>query len=86
MASRTESRALAAIEELYKKYPEIAQKGGIVFLQLDLTSLESCQAAARAFLEKEQRLDILSKPFVFHGRIPANHSNSQQRWNNGGAT
>jgi NAD(P)-dependent dehydrogenase (short-subunit alcohol dehydrogenase family) len=69
MASRTKSRALAAIEELCKEHPEIAEKGGIIFLQLDLTSLESCQKAARDFLEKEERLDILSKPLVSHSML-----------------
>ncbi|KDQ21285.1 hypothetical protein BOTBODRAFT_197762 [Botryobasidium botryosum FD-172 SS1] len=59
MASRTESRALSAIEELENDHPEIKSKAGIVFLQLDLTSLASCQAAAKQFLEKETRLDIL---------------------------
>ncbi|THG92504.1 hypothetical protein EW145_g8695, partial [Phellinidium pouzarii] len=60
MASRTEARARAAIAELNSAHPEIATKGGrIEFLELDLTSLAGCQAAARAFLEKETRLDIL---------------------------
>jgi NAD(P)-dependent dehydrogenase (short-subunit alcohol dehydrogenase family) len=62
MASRTESRATAAIDELTKEEPEIAKKGGsIVFLKLDLTDLANCQAAAKEFLSKEKRLDILSK-------------------------
>ncbi|KDQ21289.1 hypothetical protein BOTBODRAFT_25713 [Botryobasidium botryosum FD-172 SS1] len=59
MASRTESRAHGAIDELENDHPEIKSKAGIVFLQLDLTSLASCQAAAKQFLEKETRLDIL---------------------------
>ena len=61
MASRTESRAKAAIEELLKDHPEIKEKAGIEFLKLDLTDLKSCQEAARAFLAKEKRLDILSE-------------------------
>ena len=61
MASRTEARARTAIEELQNEHPEIKEKGGrIEFLQLDLCDLKSCQAAARSFLDKEKRLDILS--------------------------
>lgn len=59
MASRTESRALGAIEDIIKVNPEIANKGGIHFLKLDLMDLKSCQNAARDFLSKESRLDIL---------------------------
>lgn len=61
MASRTESRARGAIEELTAEHPEIKEKGGrIEFLHLDLCNLRQCQDAARKFLEKEKRLDILS--------------------------
>lgn len=71
MASRTESRALAAIKELESEHPELAQKPGIAFLQLDLSSLESSQTAAQTFLEKEERLDILSGSCYFytHSRL-----------------
>jgi NAD(P)-dependent dehydrogenase (short-subunit alcohol dehydrogenase family) len=65
MASRTESRALAAIEDLKKDHPELADKPEITFLHLDLASLESSMAAARSFLEKEERLDILGMHPVF---------------------
>lgn len=61
MTSRTKSRALAAIPELEKEHPEINQRGEIVFLQLNLSSLQSCVAAAQTFLEKEERLDILGR-------------------------
>lgn len=61
MASRTESRARTAIDELLAEHPEIIEKGGrIEFLHLDLCNLKNCQSAARTFLEKEKRLDILS--------------------------
>ena len=61
MASRTEARARAAINELIDEHPEIKQKGGrIEFLQLDLCDLNGCREAARTFLEKENRLHILS--------------------------
>jgi len=56
---RTESKALAAIEELEREHPEIKEQGGIHLLRLDLTDLESCQSAAREFLTKEGRLDVL---------------------------
>ncbi|TFK69855.1 NAD(P)-binding protein [Pluteus cervinus] len=60
MASRTESRANAAIEEIIAEHPEIAEKGGsIAFLELNLRDLKACQAAAQEFLQKEERLDIL---------------------------
>ena len=61
MASRTEARARSAIDDLLAEHPEIKEKGGrIEFLPLDLCNLKSCQEAARMFLEKEKRLDILS--------------------------
>lgn len=60
MASRTESRAIECIDELERDHPELHGKSRIIFLKLDLTSLESCQRAAKEFLEKEERLDILS--------------------------
>lgn len=63
MASRTESRARAAIDELTKEHPEIKEKAGIEYLKLDLTDLKSCQDAAKTFLSKEKRLDILSEFF-----------------------
>ncbi|KZS88823.1 NAD(P)-binding protein [Sistotremastrum niveocremeum HHB9708] len=61
MASRTESRALAAIEKINTENPEIKSEGkpGIEWLPLDLVSIKSCQNAAKTFLEKEKRLDIL---------------------------
>ncbi|KZS88813.1 NAD(P)-binding protein [Sistotremastrum niveocremeum HHB9708] len=62
MASRTESRALAAISKLHSDHPELKQKAGIVWLKLDLCDLQSCRNAAREVLEKEGesgRLDIL---------------------------
>jgi NAD(P)-dependent dehydrogenase (short-subunit alcohol dehydrogenase family) len=72
MASRTESRALAAIEELEKEHPEIKEQGGIHFLPLDLTDLESCQSAAREFLAKEERLDVLSMHYCTLAQVDLN--------------
>ncbi len=60
MASRTESRALATIEELKKENEAIKQADNVKFLKLDLADLNSCKEAARIILEKEDRLDILS--------------------------
>lgn len=57
LASRTESRARAAIKELTKAHK--ALEGRIVFLRLDLADLKGCQQAAQEFLAKENRLDIL---------------------------
>jgi NAD(P)-dependent dehydrogenase (short-subunit alcohol dehydrogenase family) len=65
MATRTESRALSSIQELEKDHPEFKGRAAIVFLQIDLTSLVSCQTAARAFLEKEERLDMLGTSAFF---------------------
>ena len=64
MATRTESRALSSIQELEKDHPEFKERAAIVFLPIDLTNLASCQAAARTFLEKEERLDMLSAASV----------------------
>lgn len=84
MASRTESRALSAIKELESEHPELAQKAGIIFLHLDLSSLQSCQSAARSFLELEDRLDILSSSlFELYSRLLNCLAYSQQRRNNG---
>ncbi|KAH9811257.1 hypothetical protein DFH28DRAFT_464746 [Melampsora americana] len=55
MASRTESRAKAAISKIKEEVPE-AQ---IEFLYFDLTILSSAKKAAMDFMDKEKRLDIL---------------------------
>jgi len=59
MASRTESRALAAIEEMKTRDEAIKKADNVKFLKLDLADLKSCREAANAILEKEDRLDIL---------------------------
>ncbi|KAF6838778.1 retinol dehydrogenase [Colletotrichum plurivorum] len=56
LAARTESKALAAIEDVKKQVPNAAP---ITFLKLDLTSFESIKHAAKEFLAKEQSLHIL---------------------------
>lgn len=55
MASRTASRAKAAILKIKEEVPE-AQ---IEFLYFDLTILSSAKKAASEFMKKENRLDIL---------------------------
>ena len=66
MAARNEGNAKKAIEELEKVVKSSAARGGtysegkIVFLKLDLCDLKGCIEAAKVFLSKEDRLDILS--------------------------
>ena len=48
-------------EGLSKEFPDVDVKSRVVFLKLDLASLKSCQEAAKEFLSKESRLDILSE-------------------------
>nr|CDI52758.1 related to Oxidoreductase, short-chain dehydrogenase [Melanopsichium pennsylvanicum 4] len=55
MASRTESKAQEAIQQIKAKLP----KADIHFLQLDLTELAAIRKAADDFLSREKRLDIL---------------------------
>lgn len=54
MASRTESKARSAIDELNKEKPV-----DIHYLNLDLKNLNSAKDCAKDFLSKEDRLDIL---------------------------
>ncbi|KAI0745540.1 NAD(P)-binding protein [Earliella scabrosa] len=54
MASRNETKALAAIEELRTATGRLA-----IFLRLDLADLRSVKAAAAEFMSKESRLDVL---------------------------
>ena len=55
MASRTESKATAAIADIQKINPSAK----ISYLPLDLTSFASIKAAAERFKSESQRLDIL---------------------------
>ena len=54
-AARNEEKALQTIQELKQQQPDAT----IEFLKLDLTDLNSVQQAARTFIAKESRLDIL---------------------------
>ena len=60
MASRSESRALAAIEELYKE-KVLPGRGSVEWLELDLSKPHSIHQSVQNFLGKEARLDILSE-------------------------
>jgi NAD(P)-dependent dehydrogenase (short-subunit alcohol dehydrogenase family) len=55
MASRTESKALAAIDDIKSAVPT----ADVTFLPLDLASFASIAECARSFLEKEARLHCL---------------------------
>jgi NAD(P)-dependent dehydrogenase (short-subunit alcohol dehydrogenase family) len=55
LAARTESKARSAIDEIKTQVPDAK----VEFLSLDLTDFASVKAAADAFKQKEQRLDIL---------------------------
>ncbi|KAJ3178636.1 hypothetical protein HDU87_003459 [Geranomyces variabilis] len=55
MASRTKSRAEAAIEKIKAQNP----KAEVVWLDMDLMDLATVKRAAETFLAKEKRLDIL---------------------------
>ncbi|KAM0788251.1 hypothetical protein ACM66B_001402 [Microbotryomycetes sp. NB124-2] len=57
MACRSEQRARDAIEKLSLEVPDSASK--VVFLKFDLTELHTAKSAAKAFNEKESRLDIV---------------------------
>jgi NAD(P)-dependent dehydrogenase (short-subunit alcohol dehydrogenase family) len=55
MGARSEQKATAAITELQNENPN----ANIVFLDLDLASLDSVKKAAATFLSQNERLDIL---------------------------
>lgn len=55
LAARTPSKGNAAVDEVKKAMPS----ANISFLPLDLASFESISSAAKEFLAKSQRLDLL---------------------------
>ncbi|KFY71835.1 hypothetical protein V499_07999 [Pseudogymnoascus sp. VKM F-103] len=55
LCARTASKAEATIKELKEAQPDAP----LTFLPLDLADLESVQACARAFVAKEDRLDLV---------------------------
>ncbi|OLN83275.1 putative oxidoreductase C736.13-like protein 3 [Colletotrichum chlorophyti] len=56
LGARSESKALAAIEDIKKNVPNAAP---ITFLEIDLASFESIKRAAKEFLSKSQSLHLL---------------------------
>lgn len=52
---RTESKVRKVFSEILEETPD----ANLRFLSLDLTSLESCRAAAKEVLDYEEHLDIL---------------------------
>ena len=61
VAARSEARAKAAIDDLARDHPNFDVKSKVVYLHMDLEDLKCCQAAAKEFLSRETRLDILSE-------------------------
>ena len=57
MGARSETKAQAAMERLKASG---AGEGEVHHLSLDLSDVKAAEASARSFLEKEDRLDILS--------------------------
>jgi NAD(P)-dependent dehydrogenase (short-subunit alcohol dehydrogenase family) len=58
LASRSEIKALAAIELMHTEAPEIGA-GSLIWLRLDLMDLDSVVKAADTFMQQEDGLDIL---------------------------
>ena len=59
MASRNKARAEAAISALHKE--ELGPGNGeVVWLELDLSDPRNAKKAAKEFMAKEDRLDVLS--------------------------
>lgn len=58
LGARSESKAQAAIEQLYSENPNI-KKGNLVFLPVDLADLDSVANAVKSFTDHEERLDML---------------------------
>ncbi len=60
MAARSEAKAHAAIEKIYKNNKSI-NTGKLIFLPLDLADLDSVVRAAEIFVKQETKLDILGR-------------------------
>lgn len=59
LSARSKDKALAAIKDIESSFSATAPPPPITFIQCDLSSLPSVQNAAREFVAKEKRLDIL---------------------------
>jgi retinol dehydrogenase 12 len=55
VCSRNEKKTLPAIEKL----KNVTGKDSVYFIKLDLGDIPSCAAAARDFISKEPKLDLL---------------------------
>jgi len=58
LACRSETKAQAAIDQLYSENPKI-EKGNLIYLPLDLADLNSVAKAAQTYMASEETLDIL---------------------------
>ena len=58
LASRSESKTLAAIKQMHDESPDI-KIGNLIWLPLDLIDLDNVKKAAETFIRQENRLDIL---------------------------
>lgn len=56
-AARSPDRAHKVNSDIKARYPE--SKGGLIYLNMDLEDLDTVKAAAKEFLSKESRLDVL---------------------------
>lgn len=67
LAARNEEKAQACIKRIEESLPKASngKKGRALFHQLDLTDPKAVKKSAKAFMEKEQRLDVLSKLTLF---------------------
>jgi retinol dehydrogenase 12 len=75
-AARSRERGLKVNSEIQARYPD--SKGELVFLKIDLEDLESVSAAAKEFLSKESRLDVLWNNAAV--MLPAPGSKTEQGW------
>ncbi|KZO91911.1 NAD-P-binding protein [Calocera viscosa TUFC12733] len=57
LATRSESKTSSVISQMEREHPEL--KGRLFWLHTDLSSVKGCQAAAKEFEGKEERLDLL---------------------------
>ena len=62
LASRSESKARKAIEDIHREEPSLKQ-GSIGFLHLDLADIKNIVNAAATLKANEQKVDILSTFF-----------------------
>ena len=64
LAARNADKAAACIKRIEESLPAASnetKKGQVLFHQLDLSDPKDAKKSAQAFLEKEQRLDVLSE-------------------------